>query len=164
MELKFETQTCSRCRGAGKYSFCEYYGDRCFKCAGDGEVLTKRGQAAKAYYIKSCSVELGQLNLGDAISVESFTNGGKPFKYVAKVIELGFGPEVVAYSGTTKEQYIPIQVTTDCDKYGKYSLIGKADTLVRIYRKDDFDRLVKSIAYQNSLTKSGTARKTKPSI
>lgn len=33
--------TCSRCAGTGRHSYCQQYGDTCFKCGGKGHVAQK---------------------------------------------------------------------------------------------------------------------------
>lgn len=47
---KFETTTCGRCGGSGNYSFNLIHGSRCYGCGGAGQVLTKRGKAAQAWF------------------------------------------------------------------------------------------------------------------
>lgn len=63
-QLIFETETCSRCGGCGRYSYCQMYGDTCFKCHGRGVVLTKRGVVAQAYYTALCSLPVEKLEVG----------------------------------------------------------------------------------------------------
>jgi hypothetical protein len=68
----FETETCTRCGGCGRYSYCQMYGDTCFKCNGKGKTYTARGQAAKAYYTSLCSAPLSELTVGMEIWCENF--------------------------------------------------------------------------------------------
>ena len=49
-KMGFEIQDCTRCGGSGRYSYCQMYGDTCFKCGGTGVILTRRGNAAFSYY------------------------------------------------------------------------------------------------------------------
>jgi hypothetical protein len=88
MTTKFETQVCTRCHGSGKYSFCLDYGDKCFKCAGSGHILTKRGAAAKAYHAELCTIPASQVKVGDRIAATGFTRGMQAFSYVATVTEI----------------------------------------------------------------------------
>jgi len=46
----FEKEVCGRCGGTGKYSYCQVHGTKCFGCAGAGEIVTKRGFAARAHF------------------------------------------------------------------------------------------------------------------
>lgn len=84
----FELEVCSRCGGGGKYSYCQEYGDKCFKCHGTGHVLTKRGAAAKAFYKRLCTVPAASIVVGDYIEATGFTRGGRAFVYVAKVVAI----------------------------------------------------------------------------
>lgn len=67
----FETQECSRCGGTGRYSWCQKYGDRCFKCAGSGRQFSKRGEAARSWYVQRLSVPVTELKPGDRVWDES---------------------------------------------------------------------------------------------
>jgi hypothetical protein len=48
LKIEYETAPCSRCGGSGRYSYCPGYGDRCFKCGGNGLQVSRRGKAAMA--------------------------------------------------------------------------------------------------------------------
>ena len=48
--LMFESENCSRCNGTGKFSRCQKYADVCLKCAGNGSLLTMRGQASQVFF------------------------------------------------------------------------------------------------------------------
>lgn len=78
MATNFETETCGRCGGCGRYSYCQMYGDTCFKCHGKGKVYTKRGLLAKLYYDRLASKPAGELKVGDVIWNDPgpFTKGG----------------------------------------------------------------------------------------
>ncbi len=58
--ITYETKTCGRCGGSGKYSYCTMYGSTCFGCSGSGKLYTKAGRTAMASvesFIKSlCTV------------------------------------------------------------------------------------------------------------
>jgi hypothetical protein len=85
---KFETETCSRCHGTGKHSFCERFRDICFKCHGDKVVLTARGAAAKAFFERSCTIPANELAIGDRVKTHSITMGGAGFTYIGTVSEI----------------------------------------------------------------------------
>lgn len=84
-KLGFEIETCSRCHGGGKYSYCRMYGDRCFKCAGSGAVYTKRGAAARNFFEKLCTKKASEITIGEHIRVTNITHGGRLFEHSAKV-------------------------------------------------------------------------------
>lgn len=46
----YNLQTCPRCLGTGKYSYCTMYGDTCFKCSGVGfvKIPTKKTKKVSA--------------------------------------------------------------------------------------------------------------------
>lgn len=64
MTTTFETATCTRCGGSGRYSFNMMTGDRCFGCGGKGVKLTKRGAAARAFYDESMKTPVEELKVG----------------------------------------------------------------------------------------------------
>src|SRR5262252_1659148 len=68
--LLFENVPCSRCGGSGHYSYCQMYGTTCFKCAGDGAVLTKRGRAAQMFLNQSRKRKASEFKVGDSFLLE----------------------------------------------------------------------------------------------
>jgi hypothetical protein len=38
----FDTEPCTRCGGTGRYSYCQRFGDMCFKCNGNKVAFTKK--------------------------------------------------------------------------------------------------------------------------
>lgn len=85
MKTHFETETCSRCHGSGSYSYCADYGDKCFKCAGSGKTLSKRGAAAKAYLEKLCTIPAKEVKLGDRVAATGITNRMQVYSYIGTV-------------------------------------------------------------------------------
>ncbi len=164
MALLFENETCSRCSGSGKYSYCQRYGDRCFKCHGAGVTLTKRGHIAQTFYIESCQIEATDLKIGDVIKVDSITHGGQPYSYKAPVIELGRNNEPIrgghslngVFIDTT---YYPISVKTKSPKFGEHVLLCPYNMKFRAYRTDDKSRIEAALAFQATLTKNGIVKK-----
>jgi len=61
----WETETCTRCGGTGKYSSHILYGRRCFKCGGAKITLTRRGKAAHKYYHESLRTDPSKVRVGD---------------------------------------------------------------------------------------------------
>jgi hypothetical protein len=60
----FETKTCTRCDGSGRYSFNMLDGDRCYGCSGKGVQLTKRGAAAREFYLASLTRRYDEIQTG----------------------------------------------------------------------------------------------------
>jgi len=52
-------ETCSRCGGGGRYSWCAMYGDTCFKCGGKGEFAAPL--TAKVLDAARPKIEAGEL-------------------------------------------------------------------------------------------------------
>lgn len=45
--IRYETETCRRCAGSGRYSYNSMTGDTCFACSGKRETLTARAARAR---------------------------------------------------------------------------------------------------------------------
>jgi hypothetical protein len=141
--LLFEHVTCSRCGGSGNYSYCQSYGTTCFKCRGSGAQLTKRGKAAQAWLNNKRCIPASEFKVGD-----KFLMDGIP--------------------GFSKSQWVEIlSITTD--ERGCLNFNGKdtgynglpAETRVRRCMTNGEAAALKqeALAYQATLTKSGTVRK-----
>ena len=63
----FESATCTRCEGSGKFSFNQMDGDRCYGCGGTGVKLTKRGVAARAHYLSLLQRPVSEIAVGDSV-------------------------------------------------------------------------------------------------
>lgn len=146
--LLFENVTCSRCGGSGKFSWCQSYGDTCFKCHGDGKTLTKRGRAAQNWLTaqkkkKGREIEVGMTVLAEGIP--GFT-ASRWFK-------------VEAVTGEGTEHKID-----GVDKHGeRHGFQGFWDVGIRVAQTKE--RLAElrdaALAFQAELTKTGTVRKRK---
>jgi len=160
----FESEVCTRCLGSGKYSHCASYGDRCFRCAGAGKTLTKRGAAAKAYRETLRTKRIDQLVAGDRI-----WNNGVP-GYIAGGWDTVV--EVVAYDNSKDRSWIngveqPKRsdlLSIECvTAKGEKSTWGSRapESVVRVAQTPE--RLAathaEAIAYQATLTLKGTPRK-----
>jgi hypothetical protein len=64
MTTKFETKTCTRCGGNGRYSFNLMHGDRCYGCNGTGKQHTKRGLVARSYFFDITTALAGDVRVG----------------------------------------------------------------------------------------------------
>lgn len=146
----FEIEPCSRCGGSGSYSYNPMDGTRCFKCGGAKFVLTKRGAAARAKYLKSLERPAGELKTDDYI-----------FDYI------GLGSKRVwgRVGEITKREML-------CD--GKPSIMVEMKRGGKVVQcrictldepvmsvalpEDQQEYLAKAVAYQSSLTKAGKPR------
>lgn len=139
MATQFETCTCSRCGGSGKYSFNPMYGDRCFKCHGAGYVLTKRGQAARAKFEELTTSLIDDVQVGDFVFDSKTAMGANKW---LKVAEINHATGTISFSGN-------------------YAHTRGPGAMVRHIR-NEAERLValeKALAYQETLTKMGKPSK-----
>lgn len=137
-----ETVCCSRCAGSGQYSRCESYGTRCFKCAGAGKVLTKRGAIARAYItsLRTKIVSASQVNVGDTVNVD-----GK----WAKVIE-----------SVPSETLVSLKFDRKCGFYSTTECAFGKDILFKVLLAYDKDATWSAgLALQNTLSKMGKPTK-----
>lgn len=74
IKVTFETTTCGRCGGCGRYSYNQMHGSTCYGCGGSGRVFSKRGAASrvafKAERERVCGVPVESLVAGDSILVD----------------------------------------------------------------------------------------------
>ena len=158
-----ETQTCGRCGGSGEYSYCTGYGTRCFKCHGRKVVFSKRGAAANAFLIRLRSRLTSEIKAGMLIFSEGFSCGsvsqGSRFHKVTGVTE----PAVCSRSLRNGVWEDNIGQTIECEGW---SLGTGTDTLHRVGHTALGKRLTFewALAFQNTLTKTGTHRQGKAPI
>lgn len=135
----FETYTCFRCQGSGRYSFNLMDGSVCYGCGGTGKKLTKRGAEAKRYLDQICTLPLEEIKVGDKVLWGGFTNGGKSHKYWAVVTEVDAAAKTIRVKS----------------KYGESGGNGFATAR----RQATPEQIAQAIEYQATLTKAGTPRK-----
>lgn len=138
-KLLFENVTCPRCGGSGKFSYCQMHGDRCFKCHGDGVVLTKRGRAAQIYLGQLRSVRADELQIGDQIFEEDFLAGRTTWARVTRI----------ALEGPSQDSLV---IETPTCTHG----CGPETTFRKRRSKAEARVLIdQALAYQATLTKQG---------
>ena len=64
LKTAYETKTCNRCGGCGKYSYNQIHGSTCYGCGGSGVVYTVRGEATKNFFRESIKVKAGDVQVG----------------------------------------------------------------------------------------------------
>lgn len=132
--FQFETETCGRCGGSGRYSYNQIDGDRCYGCNGRGRVLTAKAQAAHDIYSASLKVRADSLRVGDLIYIDPFNQKG----FFAPIVEIGPMREAgssLQADGTWKK-YMGFDIITQRSKVpgwqGRYILGGlQPDSLIR---------------------------------
>ncbi len=160
---KLETETCTRCHGSGHYSQCQQYGTRCFRCAGKCITLTKRGEAAKRYLTALRSKLASDIVIGDSIWLHEFFSG-KTEWYVVDGITPHDNTGSYSIIGGVK---IPGRtdlldfsaVSAKGEAYGKNGVAPEEMIRVRQTPEQSAETFAKALAYQATLTKTGTPRK-----
>ena len=136
-----ETEVCSRCGGSGRYSYCQMYGDRCFKCFGKGNVLTKRGKVANDYLRSIRSKRADQIVAGDVIRDDGIPGfSGAQWCTVLSVVADGG----------------KVTISTNVTTFGGWS--GDSVFRVRQNKEDSARTFRMALEYQATLTKTGTPR------
>lgn len=154
MLKEWEKTSCSRCGGSGRYSWCEMYGDKCFKCHGSGKQLTKRGEAALAWYRNRLEVPASEIRPDDYIR----TSG---MKFVVGTIS----QDIVSKAKSMKPDGTWLEAPPYLhfvNRDGKMGCSVFSDTKVQRLGRTVAARnamLMEAFAYQDTLTKAGTVRK-----
>ena len=147
----FEIQTCSRCCGSGRYSYCTMYGDVCFKCSGKGRVFTARGLVAHAFFLELFKVPAESLKVGDQIQ-----HHGRKSRIVR--IEL---TELKGVSNGVEYCVPGLTIET----VGRSYVLPVDYLIAKLVAPDVFaDRLRQAIEYQANLTKAGKPRKSRKAV
>lgn len=138
----WECQTCSRCGGSGKHSYCTQHGSKCFGCGGKGTLLTERGQTAMEMLTKSCSVRADALKPGDVIRMQTLAGWGW-----FTVVETKWGQNaIVATNGNSNPKVYMIICKT-------YDFHLGAEDLIRVRHTDEEKKLKfeAALAFQSTL-------------
>jgi hypothetical protein len=150
MKTLFESQSCSRCGGSGKHSYCQMHGDMCFKCSGKGVVLTKRGSAAQSFYVSLCSKRISQLTPGDFVRF-------KGSKKMVKVLEVRLN-DADGGGVIVKGAIVPWRFTIETTACGYATMTDDLVIVAQSPEQREFKQH-QALLYQESLTKSGTVKK-----
>lgn len=145
-QFLLENVTCSRCGGSGHYSYCQMYGTTCFKCAGAGVTLTKRGAAAQAWLNAQKRKPGAEVKVGETIMVEGIP-GFSP-SYWAKVTEVAEGCNITVVGIKNGQSMV---------------LNGWGEQSVRVAQSKErlAELRAEALAFQANLTQAGTVRKRK---
>lgn len=148
MTTVFETEACSRCGGTGQYSFNGEH-SRCYKCDGKNgcRALTKRGEAAKEFYLSKLTVIATEIKVGDMIQ-DSLGTKIRVINIVEKVQNFISNGVPGSVNMITFE--------------GKFNCYGVAEThkIRRLPTVEENEILkAEALEYQATLTKAGKPRK-----
>ena len=144
---EIETEICSRCGGSGQYSYCQQYGTTCFRCGGAKKTMTKRGAVANSYLIALRSKPASEIKVGDVVKVTRVVCG-------SLVVQKGGFSTVLAVRTDDKGR---VEIDTALCNFGNYD----PATLFRVRQspEDAARTLAEALAYQDTLTATGTVRK-----
>lgn len=160
---KLETKTCSRCGGCGRYSWCQRFGDRCFKCGGSGKVLTARGQVAANYLQTLRCKRADQVVLGDVLLLDGVPEAMASKWFAVEAITTGVTGGTSTVNGVTTP---PRTDLIDLVGQGCALYQNPPESLVRVRQTKATlaATYAAAVAYQETLTQAGTVRKgaTKP--
>lgn len=161
MTTAFETEPCTRCGGTGKFSHNGEH-DRCYKCDGKNGArsYTKRGRAAKDFYLRSLVIAPEDVKVGDVIrtyGIKRLTvakiemvNSGK-----AKNLRTGEETDIIHYVYTNATG-----LAGSAQKTQKPVDHNSIYAVRRIPSVEENKRLIaEALAFQATLTKNGKARK-----
>jgi hypothetical protein len=158
---KLETETCSRCGGSGHHSYCQMYGTRSFKCGGVGRTYTKRGRAARTYLEQLRSKRACELAAGDVVHYAGVSGA-----WWITLTEVGVS--TMRSSTLIGGVWVPRDNSDLIDYVGarKDGELCSMSWLPRDHRvrvaqtaEQKAATYAQAVAYQATLTKSGTPRK-----
>lgn len=149
LPAKFETETCTRCGGSGRHSYCQRYADTCFKCGGSGKALTRRGRAASAFLNSLRSVPAGTIQVGDLIYWEAGFSAKSGFAKVTSVGPDTLNPGLLTLA--LEAPWLAGGASYGCEPK---VLVRKGWTAA-----EKAAQRAQAMAYQASLTKQGKPRK-----
>lgn len=153
----FEHESCSRCGGSGRYSWCQSHGDRCFKCGGRGWTFTKRGAVAAQVYADSLRIPAGDVEAGQKIRVE-----GIPGMLATKwhlVVSVERDGEMIRFATKTRRAGASEWDDANLVDDG-YGCPATSATRVSWTNDERRAKIAVAVAYQETLTKKGEPRKT----
>lgn len=156
MSLVFDSVTCTRCGGSGKFSYCSVMNGpfgryTCFKCFGEGQTLTKKGDAAQAYYNTLLTVKISDVQVGQ--------------KWLARGIPGFMADAWITITSITPDELnagrILISGIDEKRNNESHGYNGTPDDVLRIRQtaEEVKAKRAQALAYQETLTKTGTPRK-----
>jgi hypothetical protein len=164
-KLLFESKTCGRCGGSGEYSYCQSYGTRCFKCHGDGVVLTKRGHVAQRWFNEKRKKPAIEVKVGERIVIEGTPGFSRSEVVIVESAELekeSRGKYLCSETGEWKASPPHYVIRGKGAKSGEpRGMHVFEDTEIRMHVWGEALAALKAEAkaFEATLTKAGTVRK-----
>jgi len=152
---EFETKSCGRCGGGGHYSYCESYGTKCFKCAGSGKELTKRGHAAYRWHKARLTIKASEVKLGDYVRI----GGVGKFTVACLYHNVRSNGKSLQPDGTWKDHPPHLYIGNADEKLGIFTFDDADVERIGKTREERNAMLMEAFAYQDTLTQAGTVRK-----
>jgi hypothetical protein len=141
----FETETCGRCCGSGKYSFNLMHGDRCYGCGGTGLRFTKRGLAAKNFFAQSMKRAAGDIKVGEYIKTWVVLGGRDVWCVVESITECPLNKGM-----------LQIDIKSTKSGKGMHWGVWACSEIVSVRSQAELDeKKAAALAYQATLGKSG---------
>lgn len=162
MGFLFETKSCSRCGGSGRYSFNLMHGDRCYGCGGSGLQHTKRGANARAFFHKSLEKPLSEVKVGDFILFDTSMFGGAERWCKVEAIESGPSPYIINGERENAVRYT-LQLSRKGKSVGSFGGLALDHALKSVKNDEELNALkAKALQYQSTLSeKTGKPLKQK---
>ena len=167
-KTRMETVTCSRCMGAGRYSYNMRDGDRCYGCGGKGVKYTKRASVALGLFIELRAQPLDSFTEGDLVRYRPAMQAERTVQLARQIHESNSGSYGKNADGTTNyDEVIKHKAVTfswgkpENRKGTSYNFPpSHAPMLGAVVSDELHERAVDLIVeYQYLLTKQGTVRK-----
>lgn len=165
-KLLFESKTCTRCGGGGQYSYCQMYGSTCFGCGGSGLMLTKRGKIAQAWFNARKKRPACEVKVGERIVIDGTPGFSRSEVVIVEFV--GYSEEGGKWLCNKTGEWKPhFWVRGKGAKSGEKSGIGCSENTeikMHIWGEALTALKLEGLAFQETLTKTGTVRKTKGKI
>lgn len=155
-KTRFEWEVCGRCGGSGQYSYNQINGSTCFGCGGSGHRLTKRGSAARKFFIDLVSVNASEIVVGDQIEQSDLSR--RYFARVSSVMPSTMVAKMLR-DGVMVDAPPAVMIETTHSRYGRMGL-HTSGKVRKLWPADVTEaKIAEALAYQATLTKTGKPAK-----
>lgn len=161
--LLLENIPCNRCGGSGRMPYSVYAG-LCFKCSGAGAILTKRGRAAQLWMNSQREKFIEEFEVGDLLYMPGFSAGSyaQPNRWLTVTEVVRLNGDEAGYVGRPDLQCVKILARCGTEEnHGVTGFVGGTKYRYGMTAAQKADLRARALAYQATLTKSGTVRKTR---